>query len=134
MARHALGQVTKGVDPATEKIRARDDYEARLVPSVLDDYIENYAKRKTKSWQETERILHQEFGKVWRKLPINQITRHTINSVLDAIVKRGAPSGANHAFADIRRFLNWCVERGYVNAGVNLHRLAGAKVQQGCKR
>ena len=114
-ARDALSQISRGIDPAAEKMRTRDGYKASLFPNVLDDFIENYAKRKTRSWQETDRILRQEFGRVWRKLPINQITKQHINNVLDGIVKRGTPSAANHAFAAIRKFFNWCVERGYLD-------------------
>ena len=115
MAQEALSQVARGIDPATDKLRTRDGYESSLFPAVLDDFIKNYAQRKTRSSQETERILRREFGKPWRKLPIDQITKRTVNDVLDGIVKRGAPSAANHAFAAIRRMLNWTVERGYLD-------------------
>jgi integrase len=118
----------RGIDPANEKKLARDSYQSRLFPTVLDDFIENYAKRKTRSWRETDRILHQEFVAVWRKLPITQITRHTMNSVLDAIVKRGTPSAANHAFAAIRRFFNWCVERGHLDHSPCIGMKAPSKV------
>ena len=36
--------------------------------------------------------------------------------VLDAIVERGSPSGANHALAAIRKCFNWCVERGLIES------------------
>ena len=114
-ARDALSQISRGIDPAAEKMRTREGYKASLFPTVLHDFIENYAKRKTRSWREADRILRKEFRAVWRKLPISQITKPTVNSVLDAIVKRGAPSAANHAFAAIRKFFNWCVERGYLD-------------------
>jgi integrase len=127
-AREGLGQVARGIDPANEKSLARDTYQSSLFPTVLDDFIENYAKRKTRSWRETDRILHQEFVAVWRKLPITQITRHTMNSVLDAIVKRGTPSAANHAFAAIRRFFNWCVERGHLDHSPCIGMKAPSKV------
>lgn len=114
-AREGLGQVARGIDPANEKCLARDTYQSSLFPNVLDAFIESYAKRKTRSWHETEAILRREFEKPWRRLPINQITKQTINAALDDIVKRGTPSAANHAFAAIRRLLNWTVERGYLD-------------------
>ena len=114
-ALEALRQIAQGIDPANVKRVARDSYQSRLFPTVLDDFIESHAKRMTRSWHEAERLLRKEFARPWHKLPIDQITKHTINAVIDEIVKRGAPSAANHAFADIRRFFNWCVERGYLD-------------------
>lgn len=111
-AREALAQVARGLDPATEKLRERKDYQKSLFPAVLDDFIENYAKRKTRSWRQTERILRRAFAGPWRKLPVAHISKSTINQVLDGMISR--PSAANRAFAAIRKFLNWCVERGYL--------------------
>ena len=113
-ARRVLSQVAKGLDPATEKIRARTDYQSTLFPTVLDHFVKNYSNRNTRSARETEQILRREFGKPWRKLPITQITKQTINGVLNEIIERGTPSAATHAFSAIRRLLNWCVEQGYL--------------------
>jgi integrase len=68
----------------------------------------------TRCSHETERLLRREFAKRWSKLPVDQITKRTVSDVLDGIVRRGAPSAANHAFAAIRRVLNWCVEQGHL--------------------
>ena len=113
-ARQVLNQVWQGLDPATEKIRQRADYEGSLFPAALDEFVETHAKRKTRGARETERLLRREFGKPWAKLQVQQITRRHINDLLDGIVNRGTPSAANHAFAAIRRLLNWAVERGYL--------------------
>ena len=100
--------------PRLRSSEVRNDYQKNLFLAVLDDFIENYAKRKTRSWRETERILRRGFAGPWRKLPVAQISKSNINYVLDGIVSRGTPSAANRAFAAIRKFLNWCVERGYL--------------------
>lgn len=127
-ARDALTQVARGLDPANEKIRVREQYASRLVPAVLDDFIEHHAKRKTRNWKETERILRSEFAAPWRKLPITLITRQAINSLVDDIVRRGTPSAANHAFAEIRKVLNWAVGQGYLSHSPCLGMKAPSKV------
>jgi integrase len=109
-AREALGQIARGIDPANAKCGARDNYQSSLFPAVVHEFIQRHAKRKTRSWRETERIL-REFERPWRKLPIDQITKHTINAALDEIVKRGTPSAANAAFSALRKLLSWCVEQ-----------------------
>jgi integrase len=115
LAREALGQVARGIDPANEKKLARQGYQSRLFLAVVEDFIEAYAKRKTRTWRETERILRREFGSDWGRLPVNRITKQHVNDILDAIVREGKSSAANAAFAHIRRLFTWCVERGYLD-------------------
>ena len=69
-ARQVLNQVWQGLDPATEKIRQRADYEGSLFPAALDEFVETHAKRKTRGARETERLLRREFGKPWAKLRV----------------------------------------------------------------
>jgi hypothetical protein len=33
----------------------------------VDEFIAKYAKRKTRSWQETERLLKREFAQPWAR-------------------------------------------------------------------
>src|SRR5262249_43513174 len=77
-AESALRAVSEGQDPAATKAKARQGYEASLFPVLVDDFIENYAKRKNRSWQETERVLKREFVPSWRMRPIQDITRHDL--------------------------------------------------------
>ena len=110
----ALSQVAKGIDPQSDKLKARENYQTNLFSEVANEFIENHAKRNTKSWQETERILRNEFVRPWGKFQVQTITKQRIHDRLDEIVKRNGPSAANHAFAVIRRLFNWCVDRGYL--------------------
>ena len=114
-AGEALKAVSAGRDPAAHRIRARETYQDRLFPAVVSDFIENHAKRKTRSWQETERLLKREFSSVWKHRPINDLTKQDLNRLLDNIVDRGSPSAANHAFAAVRKLFGWSIERGYID-------------------
>lgn len=69
-AHQALNEVSQGLDPAAEKVRSRADYRGALFPAVLKEFIEVYAKRKTRGARETERLLRKEFGRLWAKLRV----------------------------------------------------------------
>ncbi|GAA6211980.1 site-specific integrase [Hyphomicrobiales bacterium 4NK60-0047b] len=113
-AHEALVKVNAGGDPASEKRHTNNLSDTLLFPELVDEFIEKYAKRQNKTWRETERILKRDFLPPWRNKRIDQITRADVNIILDAIIERGAPSGANHCFAMIRRVFNWAIERGLI--------------------
>lgn len=108
--RDILSDVSKGKDPAAEKALRRSS------PTAFDQYIgefiERFAKPRNKSWRETERILKREFGSRWRGRELSSIQRSDVIRVVDGIVDQGTPIAANHAFAAIRKLMNWAVERG----------------------
>ena len=114
-AREARRSIALGTDPAAKKweTAARRDH---VFADLVTDFIENYARRKTSSWRETERLLVREFVGLWRIRPIGAVTKQDVNEALDAIVNRGSPSAANHAFAALRKLFNWAVERGYIQS------------------
>ena len=114
-AQEALLQVADGKDPAAEKQRARAEYGGNLFSTLVDEFIETYAKRKTRGWAETERLLKREFVSLWGTWPIQTISRQDVTKVLNAIVKRGSPSAANHALSAIRKMFNWAIEHGHID-------------------
>ena len=63
---------------------------------------------------ETERLLKRNFVTKWHNSDIRKITRADVLIILDDIINEGKPSAANHALAAIRKFFNWCVERGLI--------------------
>lgn len=113
-AHEALVKVNAGGDPASDKRYTNNLSDTLLFPELVDEFIEKYAKRQNKTWREAERILRRDFLPPWRNKRIEQITRADVNKILDAIIDRGAPSGANHCFAMIRRVFNWAIERGLI--------------------
>jgi integrase len=113
-AEEALKAIGEGLDPAAIRIVARETYTERLFPAVVADFVNNYAKRKTRGWRETERLLTREFSTPWKHRQIHHITKQDLNRLIDDIVDRGSPSTANHAFAAVRKLLSWATERGYI--------------------
>lgn len=113
-AREVLQQLAEGKDPRIEKRRFKQDYSTKLFGHVVEDFIESYAKPRTRSWVSTQAYLNREFVTQWKDWPLQEIKRQDVKNVLDAIVRRGSPSTANHAFAVLRKLFNWSVDRGDV--------------------
>ena len=129
-AQDSLSLVAKGVDPQAEKRRGRDDSTSNAFRDRASEFIENYAKRYTRSWKEADRIIKNEFVRRWRSTPIHQITKRTINTALDEIVENSGPSAGNHAFAVVRRFFNWSVEQCDLDRSPCLGMKAPAKTSE----
>jgi len=111
---HQRAQIAEGRDPQAERRKKIADHDIQLFANVSSEYIETYAKRNTRSWQETQRILCNVFVSRWRNIRIEDITTQMIYDVLDEVHRLSGPSAARHAFADIRRMLNWAVQRRYI--------------------
>jgi integrase len=124
MAQEARGAIARGEDPCAAKSQrkaaavaavkalkapARDSVEA-----VVVEFIERHAKAKTRDWRETERLLMKEVVGAWKGRRLSEIDRADVHRLLDAIVDRGAPVGANRVFAQLRKLCKWAVSRGII--------------------
>jgi integrase len=120
LAQEALGEVARGNDPAARKQAARAAAVAKAaiddhVETVVDDFIRLYAKKNTRDWKETERLLKKDIVKAWAGKRIGDIGKKHVVKLLDDIVERGAPVGANRAFAQLRKMCSWAVSRGIID-------------------
>ncbi|MBY0295617.1 MAG: integrase arm-type DNA-binding domain-containing protein [Methylobacterium sp.] len=119
LARQALVAVASGRDPAAERSEAqraggeglRADRDRFDRAAAL--FIERYAKANTKeeTWRESERLLAKNVLPHWRARRVQDIAKRDVIELLDTIVDRGAPVGANRTLAVIRRMFGWLVER-----------------------
>ncbi len=122
MASEAAQSLARGDDPAATKkeakiaARAADEPDRDFVETVVETFIERYAKKQTreKSWRETDRLLKREVVDAWRGRRLSAIKRADVHDLLDKIVDRGAPIAANRTLAALRRMCAWAVERGIV--------------------
>jgi integrase len=113
----ALGDVAAGKDPAAEKTSARAAARAEkddMVDAVVNDFVKLYAARNTRDWRETERILKKDVVSRWRGRRLGEIERKHVAKLLDEMIDRGAPVGANRVFAQLRKMCSWAVERGII--------------------
>ena len=114
MAKEALNQLTHGNAP--------DVAEPEQVVKILrfDACVANFVAKhcalhnKESTAKETERLLRQHFTSRWAARDIREISKQQVVAVLDRLVEQGKGSTSNHSLSAIRKFFNWCVERGIV--------------------
>ena len=113
LAKEALNQVARGIDPRQKKEERPATY---LFQAVADEFVRVHCGRRNRerTRKETARTLHFDFVSRWRRRDVRDIGRKDVVDVLDTIVERGAPIAANNALAAIRKFFNWCFERGVI--------------------
>jgi integrase len=118
LARASIGSIAKGADPSAEKRKQREAAKEAaatvddLVENVVEDFIRLYAEKKTRDWRETARILRKDVAAPWRGRRLPEIEKKHVVKLLDAVVERGAPVGANRVFAQLRKMCAWAVSRG----------------------
>jgi integrase len=118
LASKALSDVACGIDPKAIRQQQRMADKPTAFPVLLSEFVETHCKRhnKASTARETERILRNDFENVWRKREVKDLTKADVLRVLDKQVADGSPSAANHAYAAVRKFFNWCVQRGHIQA------------------
>jgi integrase len=84
------------------------------VDALAAVFIGRYAKRKQKSWRETERVFLKEVNPAFGQKRVQDVSRSDVIRLLDEVAERG-PIMANRTLAYIRRFFNWCLERGHLS-------------------
>ena len=119
-AEEARGAIARGEDPAGEKKAAREAAradraaETDLIEKVVETFIERHAKRATRDWKETERLLNRNVVERWKGRRLSTITKPQVHDLLDSIVDRGAPIAANRVHTQLNVMGRWAVERGIV--------------------
>lgn len=107
LARLSLGKVAAGDD-----VKQAPELGGGLrFGQLAEDFIELYARRKKRSWKEDQRLLHHDVIPAWGDRPAASIKKRDIIALLDRIVERGAPIGANRARAVISKVFSWAVKR-----------------------
>ena len=108
----AKSKIAVGHDPKPEKPKAHSRRTEHTFSLAVDNYIERHAKRKNKTWKQTEQMIHREFIKTFADTDIREISKHDIARLIEQIVARGSPASANLALRIIKKFFNWSVEQG----------------------
>jgi len=107
-----LGEYERN-DPEEDKPRVL------TLGEVIPQFIELYAKPRTRDWKGSARVL-EKFSSLYDR-PLDQIKRSDIVRVLDALVAEGTPTRANRALAAIKKLMNWCIDRGTVETSPVAH-------------
>jgi integrase len=111
-ARKRLGEVVSGSDPAATVRLAK---EAATFAEMADQWLEQYAKQRRKSWRENERMLKHDILPRLGALKVDDITKREVSATIGAIVARGAGIQANRCLSLTRTIYAWGVRNGYAN-------------------
>jgi integrase len=117
----ARASLADGVDPAGAKRAAKAaargavTADPDLFETIVDSFIERYAKKQTRerTWRETERLLKREVVPAWRGRLIDAIRRPHVVALLDPISDR-APVVANRTLRALHKLFAWTIERGLI--------------------
>lgn len=90
--------------------------ETLLFPEALEEYDVLYCAINNRPSTRTEkmRLLRSTFKEPWKAKTLASIARSDVQDIIDAIIKHGNPSAANHALQYVKSFFSYCVERGYL--------------------
>ena len=75
--------------------------------SIVDNFIERYARKKQRSWPETQRIFDRYVLPEWRDRPITSIIRRDVTALMDGIEDNNGPVMADRTLAAIRKLFRW---------------------------
>jgi integrase len=91
-----------------EKAPHEEEQRMPTLAETVPQFIELYAKQRTKDWHGTERVLLK-FSSLYSR-PIDAIKRADVVRVLDTI----PGARANRALAALKKLMNWCIDRGVI--------------------
>lgn len=115
-AREALGRIQVGHDPAHDKLAHRIATAPETVSETIRRYMEDYAKRHTRRWQETERLFRLYVLPAVGDMPLKDLSKWSIRSLIAGVVEAGKPVQANRVLAAINALLSWCVREDLIDS------------------
>jgi integrase len=80
------------------------------VTSLVDHYLDEYAKHIKRSWKEDKRMLEKDLTKIWGDRPAADVTRVEVMELLTSMVPRGQ-RGAQLLLAAARKAWNHAIDR-----------------------
>ncbi len=108
MAAEAALAVAKGGDPAAEKRAQRG---AGTFAELASKYVEQYAKKKNKSWPQAAALVRGHALPRWGKLQASSISRGDVNTMMARIK---APIVANQTLAAVSAIFSWGIKEEIV--------------------
>lgn len=108
LASRVMFQVAEGKDPAAERKaeRSKGTFE-----ELATRYVEQYAKRKNKSWKQADALVRKHLLPRWGKMQAASITRSDVKATMTRI---SAPIVANQVLAAASAIFAWAIREGVV--------------------
>jgi len=106
LATEAMLAVARGKDPAAEK---RAERGAGTFAELADKYVEHYARRRNKSWEQADALVKRYLLPRWGKLQASAITRGDVRTMMSRIGT--TPVLANQVLAAASAVFSWGVSQ-----------------------
>jgi integrase len=100
--------VLEGKDPAAERIAGR---ESDTFAELHGRYVEEWAKRENKSWQQADYLVRKHLLPKWGRKAAKEITRADVKAAIGAIASR---SVQNQVKAAASAVFTWAIEEAEV--------------------
>ena len=110
LAGRVMYQVAEGKDPAAERAAERG---RGTFAELAARYVEEYAKKKNKSWKQTDDQLKRHVLPKLGKMAAAEITRADIKSMFRRI---NSPTSANLALASTSAVFSWAIKEDILTA------------------
>jgi hypothetical protein len=109
MAAEVMLAAARGSDPLAER---RAERNAGTVAEIAQRYVETYAKRHNKSWQQGDTLIRRYVLPRWGKLRLDAITRADVRALVSRIE---APVLANQVLAATSAIFSWAMKQDIVD-------------------
>jgi hypothetical protein len=108
LAGRVMFQVAEGVDPAAERKAERN---RGTFDDLASRYVDEYAKRKNKSWTQADALVRRHLLPRWAKLQAADISRRDVKAMIARIE---APIVANQTLAAASAIFAWAIREEIV--------------------
>jgi integrase len=78
---------------------------------MVEKFIRLYARRRNRTWEESERIFAKYVTPEWRDRSAGEIKRRDVAELLDKVEAENEPVMADRVLAAVRKLFNWIATR-----------------------
>jgi integrase len=110
LAGKAMVAVAEGQDPAAERKAERG---AGTFAELHQRYLDGYAKKHNKSWEQSDALVRRHALPRWGKLQASSVTRGDVKAMMTRI---NSPSVANQTLAAVSAIFSWGMTEDIVAA------------------
>jgi integrase len=113
----ARKQLEAGTDPGEVAVAERkSEREAETFKELVTLWIERWAKRERKRWEEAKLTLEYDAIPAFGNRKVKDIKRKDIIRLLDRIMDRNAPTAANRNLQLLRQLFRFAVQRDMIES------------------
>jgi integrase len=105
IAARIMAEVAEGKDPVAERMAERG---SGTFAELAERYVEEYAKKKNKSWRQADALVRKHLLPRWAKLDAKSITRRDVRAMMGDIE---APVLANQVKAAASAIFSWGIKQ-----------------------